>query len=215
MVMAGPAPRARMASRSSDPRRNWRPITWSARRNVAKAAIPPNTPRAIASGRMARSAVATTRAGVPVPELAPAATRAFPTTPSISELTAESSPVPPFTCSAVAEYVAQQSANSRVSAGVKSANCEPRASTSSSTRVSAKTTIPTRRRVTTTLGGVAFAEQQSGESNCASELKPSRTFDPMCKPRALAACAFITTSSRRDGSASRPSTSVTRSSSEK
>ena len=58
VVMAGLAPSARITPSSSSPRRSWRPITWPAISRVASAAIPPNTPRAMDSGLMARSALA-------------------------------------------------------------------------------------------------------------------------------------------------------------
>ena len=57
-VMAGPAPSARKMARSSAPTRIWRPITWAAISSVASAAMAPNTPSAMDSGLIARSAFA-------------------------------------------------------------------------------------------------------------------------------------------------------------
>ena len=58
-VIAGLAPRPRSTPASWAPSLSWRPITWPTINNAASAAIPPNTASAIASGSMARSALAT------------------------------------------------------------------------------------------------------------------------------------------------------------
>ncbi len=57
-VIAGPAPIARRTSRSSSRALSWRAIAWMARRSAASPAIPPNTPRASASGLIDCSASA-------------------------------------------------------------------------------------------------------------------------------------------------------------
>src|SRR5258708_28373450 len=55
------SPRARNVSRSSPASRSCRPISWAAMSRAAKAAMAPNAPRAIDSGLMARSALASDR----------------------------------------------------------------------------------------------------------------------------------------------------------
>jgi hypothetical protein len=59
MVMAGPAPSARTIAACSALRRTSRLITCPLMTSAASAAMSPKTPRAMASGRMARSALAT------------------------------------------------------------------------------------------------------------------------------------------------------------
>ena len=58
MAMAGPAPSARTIAASAALRRISRLITCPLITRVARAAMSPKTPRAMASGRMARSALA-------------------------------------------------------------------------------------------------------------------------------------------------------------
>ena len=53
VVVAGGRPSARSTSRSSDPARSCRPMSWPAIRNVASAAMRPKTPSAIDSGSIA------------------------------------------------------------------------------------------------------------------------------------------------------------------
>ena len=59
MTMAGPAPRARTIAASGALRRISRLITCPLITSAASAAMSPKTPRAMATGRMARSALAT------------------------------------------------------------------------------------------------------------------------------------------------------------
>ena len=46
-----------MVFRSSAPNRSWRPIIWAPINRAARAAMPPNTAKAIDSGLIARSAL--------------------------------------------------------------------------------------------------------------------------------------------------------------
>ena len=64
VVMRGPAPSARSTSPSSALRRTSRAITWPQISSAASAATRPNTPKAIDSGRMTRSAFASAAASV-------------------------------------------------------------------------------------------------------------------------------------------------------
>ena len=58
-VMAGSAPSARIVRSSCDQKPNWRAISWPAIRMAARAAMSPNTARAMASGLIALSALTT------------------------------------------------------------------------------------------------------------------------------------------------------------
>lgn len=57
-VVAGPAPSARSTSASPAPARSWRETDWVPMITVARPAMSPNTPSAMASGRIARCASA-------------------------------------------------------------------------------------------------------------------------------------------------------------
>ena len=84
MVIAGPAPSARKIAPSSALRRTRRLTTWPLITSAASAVISPNTPRATASGRMVRSAFATSGALVCAPPACPrgGVTLSWPTAPS-------------------------------------------------------------------------------------------------------------------------------------
>ena len=58
-VPEGLAPRARTVSRSSLSNRYWRPISWAHTTRATRAAMPPKTARAMASGFTDRRALAT------------------------------------------------------------------------------------------------------------------------------------------------------------
>ena len=133
-------------------------MTWAATSTAASAAIPPNTPSAIDSGSMARSAFATsTEVAVTMVDAGSACL--------ISASTAATSRLPRSSWSPLSTPLAQHWFSGSVSAGVNNAASVER-STSSCTNALLGTTIPTslmpiRRR------GRRLAVWYSGRSVCA------------------------------------------------